>query len=72
MKSDIQIRHEGFKALFANLDVVDAEKFITLISRDRFDYTKWRENLLENMTVEDIIKQGQEFAVDFRKINKGL
>jgi len=72
MKSDMQIRHEGFQALFANLDVVEAEKFLTLISRDRFDYTNWRINLMENLTVKDIIKQGQEFAVDFRKINKGL
>jgi len=72
MKSDIQIRHEGFKALFANLDVVDAERFIALINRDRFDYTTWRRNLFEDMTIEDIIKQGHEFAVDFRKINKVL
>lgn len=40
MKSDMQIRYEGFQALFDNMDIVDAEKFIALINRDRFDYTK--------------------------------
>ena len=48
--------------------IVDAEKFIALINRDRFDYTKWRENLFENMTVEELIEKGRKFAVDFRKI----
>ncbi len=68
MKSDIQIRYEGFQVLFANMDIIDAEKFIALINRDRFDYTKWREKLFENMSVEEIIEKGREFAVDFRKI----
>jgi hypothetical protein len=50
------------------MDIIDAEKFIALINRDRFDYTKWREKLFENMSVEEIIEKGREFAVDFRKI----
>jgi len=41
---------------------------LSLINRDRFDYTKWRENLFKNMSVEEIIEKGREFAVDFRKI----
>jgi len=68
MKSDTQIRHEGFQALFANMDIIDAEKFIALINRDRFDYTKWREKLFEGMSVEEIIEKGRKFAVDFRKL----
>lgn len=68
MKSDIQIRYEGFQVLFANMDMIDAEKFIALINRERFDYTKWRETLFENMSVEEIIEKGRAFAVDFRKI----
>ena len=68
MKSDLQIRYEGFQVLFANMDVIDAEKFIALINRDRFDYTTWRETLFEHMSVEEIIEKGRAFAVDFRKI----
>lgn len=68
MKSDNQVKHEGFQILFKNMDIVDAERFIALINRDRFDYTKWRENLFENMTVDEIIENGRKFAVDFRKI----
>ncbi|MEZ4525175.1 MAG: hypothetical protein R2941_04570 [Desulfobacterales bacterium] len=72
MKSDIEIRQEGFQVLFANMDFIDAEKFIALMRRDRFDYTKWRENLFENMSVEELIEKGRKFAVDFRKIKGNL
>ncbi|HOP31594.1 MAG TPA: hypothetical protein P5120_19330 [Spirochaetota bacterium] len=68
MKSDKEIRHEGFKALFSNMDIVEAERFIALINREKFDYTEWRKNLFQDMTAEEIIREGRKFAVDFRKI----
>jgi hypothetical protein len=48
------------------MDIIDAEKFITLINRERFDYTKWRQNLFEDMSVSDIVQKGRDFAVEFR------
>lgn len=54
MKSDTLVRMEGMEALMEKLDLVDAERFITLIRRDPFDYTRWRENLYEEMSIEDI------------------
>ncbi len=54
MKSDTLVRIEGMEALLEKLDLVDAERFITLIRRDPFDYTRWRENLYQGMSVEDI------------------
>ncbi len=68
MKSDQEIRREGFDILFKNMDNVEAERFIALINRDRFDYTKWRQPLFENMTPEEIIAEGRKYAIDFRKI----
>ena len=50
------------------MDIIEAEKFISIINREKFDYTKWRQNLFEDMTIEEIIKEGKKFAVDFRKI----
>ncbi|MCL2054190.1 MAG: hypothetical protein FWG90_07115 [Oscillospiraceae bacterium] len=37
------------------------EMFISTIKQDRFDYTKWRENLFEDMTIEEINKKATEF-----------
>jgi hypothetical protein len=39
MKADTIIRTEGMKALRNQLGVVEAEKFITLIRHDNFDYS---------------------------------
>jgi len=72
MKSDNQIRHEGFQALFNHMDIVDAEKFIALINRERFDYTQWRQKLFKDMSVDEIIEHGKNFAIDFRKIQGTL
>ncbi len=54
MKSDTLIRIEGMNALLEKLDLVDAERFITLIKREPFDYTRWQETLYEGMSIEEI------------------
>jgi hypothetical protein len=54
MKTDTLIRNEGMEILAQNLGLVEAERFIMLIQKEPFDYTKWQENLFENMTVEEI------------------
>jgi hypothetical protein len=33
---------------------VEAERFITLIQREPFDYTKWRQDLDENLSINEI------------------
>ena len=65
MKTDTVIRNEGMEILTKNLGLVEAERFIMLIQRELFDYTKWQKNLFENMTIEEISKN----AVEYRKNN---
>jgi len=60
MKSDTLIRTEGMNALIKNLGLVEAERFIMLIQKETFDYTKWQENLFENMTIEEIYNNAAE------------
>jgi hypothetical protein len=57
MRTDTEIRLEGMKILFANMDIVEAEKFISIIQRDKFDYTKWRQNLYEGLSVRELSKK---------------
>jgi len=54
MRTDALIKHDGFKAIFDKLDIVEAERFIALIQRDNFDYTEWRKDLWENMSIEEL------------------
>ncbi len=54
MRTDTMIMYEGMKALRGKLDIVEAEKFISLILRENFDYTEWQRNLWKDKTVDEI------------------
>ena len=54
MKTDSQIRSEGMTALIDRLGPAEATRFMTLVQREGFDYTKWRQNLFEGKTVDEI------------------
>ena len=42
MTADAVLRKEGMEALLDRLGRVDAERFITSIIREPFDYTEWQ------------------------------
>ena len=54
MITDEQLKVEGLKALTEALGEVQAEKFIALMMRSPFDYTKWQKKLWTERSVEDI------------------
>ena len=54
MITDTEVKMKGIKALTESLGNVDAERFITLIQREPFDYTKWQRTLWEGESVADI------------------
>jgi hypothetical protein len=54
MITDTEIKINGFQALTKSLGSVAAERFIALIQREPFDYTKWQRTLWEDQSVEEI------------------
>ena len=67
LETDNSIRLAGMKILNEKLGTVDAERFISLISRENFDYTKWREeNLNQNISVRELSKKATEYAKNFK------
>jgi hypothetical protein len=60
MKADTVVRVEAMDALIAALGEVDAERFISMVSRDQFNYTEWRGNLCKDMTVDEIYNEAAE------------
>jgi hypothetical protein len=62
MKTDTLIKNEGMEILSKYLGMVEAERFIMLIQREPFDYTKWQENLFEDITIEELAKQADEYV----------
>ena len=54
MITDTEIKVKGVDALIAKLGEVQAERFISLIMREPFNYTKWQRDLWPTMSVEEI------------------
>lgn len=60
-KNDSVLRLEGMRLLIENLGKVDAERFISLINREPFDYTEWQTDLFEGMSLDELEKKAMEF-----------
>jgi len=59
--------NKGMECLMENLGLVEAERFISLLHAESFDYTEWRrENLFRDMTVEEL----SNAAMEYRRNNK--
>jgi hypothetical protein len=55
MRTDTVLCSEALDTLVQSLGIVDAERFISIIKRDMFDYTEWRrDNLFKGMTIDEI------------------
>ena len=57
MITDTEIKVKGAQVLTQYLGNVEAERFIALIQREPFDYTKWHQGLDENMSIEEISRK---------------
>jgi len=57
MMTDTEIKLKGLQVLAEYIGDVEAERFVALIQREPFDYTKWRQGLDEDLSIEEISKQ---------------
>lgn len=62
MRNDTLVKTEGMKLLLEGLGKVDAERFISLIIKEPFDYTKWQRDLFTGMNVRELSKNAMNFA----------
>ena len=58
--TDTEIRLKGIQVLTDQLGDVEAERFVALIQREPFDYTKWRQGLDENLSIGEISKKAMK------------
>jgi hypothetical protein len=56
MKTETEIRVAGMNALIGALGLVEAERFMVSMSRDRFDYTEWRRHGLPDYSLEELAR----------------
>ena len=62
MDSTMEIMNRGINCLIQQMGVVETEKFISIINREKFDYTKWQQHLFEDMTLEEINEKAAAFS----------
>ena len=67
MITDTEIKIKGFQILSQYLGDIEAERFVALIQREPFDYTKWRQDMDEDLSLEEISRK----AMALRKKTTG-
>jgi hypothetical protein len=61
MKTDTEIRVDGTKALIDALGELHAERFIALITREPFDYTRWQRDMWPERSIEEISEAAMKY-----------
>lgn len=62
MRTETEIRVAGLQTLVANLGLVEAERFIALLSREPFNYTEWRKTGLPDMDLRELSKAANQYS----------
>ena len=60
MKTDIELRSDGMKLLRSQLGLVESERFLTLMLREPFDYTRWRQTQWNDETVANLAEKSRK------------
>ena len=59
--TDTVLKCKGMDALSKALGLVDAERFISLILREPFDYTEWQRDLYKDVSLDEFYRNVQNF-----------
>lgn len=57
MITDTEIKSRGVQILATHLGDVEMERFIALIQREPFDYTKWHQNMDDDVSLEELSRK---------------
>ena len=61
MITDTELKLKAYDVLRKKLNLVDVERFISIIQREKFDYIKWRENLFEDMSLDELSDKAMKY-----------
>ena len=62
MKTEAEIRMAGMQALIDALGLVEAERFMMAVSRDRFNHTEWRRLGLSEISLDVLAQTANRYA----------
>ena len=65
MTNTTEIMERGMSCLLEHLGTMDTELFISVVMRERFNYTEWRKTFFGETTIEDINSAAVEYAKNY-------
>ena len=67
MMADTVLKRRGMDVLSETLGLVDAERFISLILHEPFDYTEWQHDLYKGVSLEEFYRNVKSFEENKNK-----
>jgi hypothetical protein len=64
MRSDTLLKSDGMRVLADTLGIVEAERFITLMLREPFNYTEWQRTLYGDMPLKELYTNIKAFEAE--------
>ncbi len=61
MKTDTEIKIDGTRVLLDALGELQTERFITLIRREPFDYTRWQKDMWSKRSIKEISNAAMKY-----------
>lgn len=61
MESTSEIMSKGMKCLMEQMGIIEAERFISVIIREKFDYTKWQRDYFDAKSPTEIREEASRF-----------
>ena len=62
MTNTFDITARGMKCLTEQLGIVEAEQFISIVIREKLDYTKWQQMYYDSMAPGEFHEQAVQYA----------
>lgn len=62
------LQKSAMKCLIDNFGNVEAERFISLIIKEPFDYAKWQETLYEDMSIMELSEKAMKNRLAKKKM----
>ena len=72
MRTDTEIKVDGTKALIDALGELQAERFIALMTREPFDYTRWQKDLWTERSIKEISKTAMKYRNELNRNKQPL
>ena len=63
--TDNEIKIQGIDALIRSLGEIHAERFISLILREPFNYTEWQKRLWIDKSIEEISNMAMTHRMEY-------